>query len=184
MANLTSLPAQAVLSDLFAAQPRLTKLLMPLAQEILRGPSPLTHEQREFLFAFGSGLNACHYCQGSHTAAAAALGADAAAIDAALDDIDSAPVEDSFKALLRYLKKLTENPSRVASSDADAVRAAGWSDQALHDAIAVCALHNFFNRWVDGTGVDASDDYLRDRGVFLAQWGYTLKNAAPETEAA
>ena len=156
---------------------------MPLAQEILRGPSPLTEEQREFLFAYGSGLNACHYCQGAHTAAAEALGADRQAIETALEDIDLAPLPDNFKVLLGYIRKLNETPSRLTRADADAVRAAGWSDQALHDAIMVCALNKFCNRWVDGTGVDAPDDYLLGRGEFLAREGYTLKNTRDQEEA-
>ena len=31
--------------------------------------------------------------------------------------------------------------------------AAGWSDEALYDAIIVCALFNFYNKWIDATGV-------------------------------
>ncbi|MEC9341658.1 MAG: peroxidase, partial [Pseudomonadota bacterium] len=64
------------------------------------------------------------------------------------------------------------------------VRAAGWSDQALNDAILVCALHNFMNRWVDGAGVDADDETLSDRGIFLAEEGYSKKNADIQPEAA
>ncbi len=184
MPKLTSLPEAAALADLLAANPRVTGLLMPLVQEILRGPSPLSVEQRELLFAFGSGVNACHYCHGAHTAAAEALGVEPGLIEAALDDIDTAPVDQHMKPLLRYVQKLTENPSRVTSGDADAVRAAGWSDQALNDAVLVCALNNFMNRWVDGTGVDASDEELADRGIFLAEQGYSMKNTASEPEAA
>ncbi len=77
------------------------------------------------------------------------------------------------------MRKLTLTPSRITTADADAVRAAGWSNDALHDAIAVCALHNFFNRWVDGTGVDAADDVLRARGGMLAERGYGGLMAAP-----
>lgn len=178
MAHLKNLPEKATLADLFRAYPKVTAAIMPMTQQILRGPSPLTVEQREFLFAFGSGVNACHYCHGAHTATAEALGVDRAAIEEALDDIDTAPVEEDFKPLLRYVRKLTENPSRLSAADAEAVYAAGWSDDALHDAILVCALHNFMNRWVDGSGVDAPDDYLIERGEFLAEQGYTMKNTA------
>lgn len=173
MAHLNHLPENASLPDVFAAHPEIAGPALALAQAILRGPSQLSTRQREFLFAYGSGLNACHFCHGAHTAAAAALGADQNAIRQAVDDIDLAPVDEEFKPLLRYVKKLTETPSRLTRSDADEVRAAGWSDQALHDAIAVCALHNFFNRWVDGCGVDAPDDFLVTAGERLAETGYS-----------
>ncbi|MBL4621197.1 MAG: hypothetical protein JKY89_02250 [Immundisolibacteraceae bacterium] len=175
MAHLTNLPDPADLVDLFRLYPETASLALPLAQQILRGPSPLSVLQRELLFAYGSGLNACHYCHGAHTAAAQALGLDQDLMAALIEDIDSAAIEDSFKPLLHYVKKLTQTPGRITTSDADAVRAAGWSDDALHSAIAVCALHNFFNRWVDGSGVDGDDAYLKDRGEFLAENGYQLK---------
>ena len=172
MAHLNTLPENATLPDVFPVYPDIARPALALAQQILRGPSELTTQQREFLFAFGSGLNACHFCHGSHVAAAGALGADENALRSAVDDIDMAPVEENMKPLLRYVKKLTETPSRMTKSDADAVRAAGWSDNALHDAIAVCALHNFFNRWVDGCGVDAGDEDLAKSGTRLAEQGY------------
>ena len=175
MAHLTNLPDPADLVDLFRLYPETASLALPLAQQILRGPSPLSVLQRELLFAYGSGLNACHYCHGAHTAAAQALGLDQDLMAALIEDIDSAAIEDSFKPLLHYVKKLTQTPGRITTSDADAVRAAGWSDDALHSAIAVCALDNFFNRWVDGSGVDGDDAYLKDRGEFLAENGYQLK---------
>lgn len=32
-------------------------------------------------------------------------------------------------------------------------RRAGWSDEALYDAITVCSLFQFYNNWIDATGV-------------------------------
>ena len=55
------------------------------------------------------------------------------------------------------LKKLTENPSKVTKKDAEAVYAAGWDEQALYDAVTVCALFNFMNRIIEGTGVVANE---------------------------
>lgn len=33
------------------------------------------------------------------------------------------------------------------------LRAAGWSDACIYSAITVCALFNFYNRWIDASGV-------------------------------
>lgn len=172
MAHLTRLPHDATLLDVFKAYPHTGALANALAQHILRGPGVLSPAQRELLFAYGSGLNACHFCHGSHTAVAVQLGVAPGVIESALDDIATAPVDENFKPLLRYVKKLTETPARVSPSDAEAVRAAGWSDDALHEAILVCALHNFFNRWVDGTGVDADETFFAAVGQRLTEVGY------------
>jgi hypothetical protein len=53
------------------------------------------------------------------------------------------------------------------------VRAAGWDDEALYFAITVCALFNFYNRWIDATGVHAnSDEAHRQGGKRMATQGY------------
>ncbi len=41
----------------------------------------------------------------------------------------------------------------MRQEDVTAVKAAGWSDDELYDAITVCALFNFYNKWIDATGV-------------------------------
>ena len=38
--------------------------------------------------------------------------------------------------------------------------AAGWTEHALHDAVAVCGLFNLMNRLVDGLGITAGEDYF------------------------
>jgi uncharacterized peroxidase-related enzyme len=174
LALLSNLPEPASLADVMAAYPDLARLAVPLAQHILRGPSPLSPALRELLFAYGSALNACSFCAGMHRAVAEALGADGSLVEALLADIDTAPVADRERPLFHYLRKLTLTPSRMAAEDAAAVRAAGWSDDALHGVVAVSALHNFFNRWVDGCGVRANAAELRAGGRQFAEYGYRL----------
>jgi hypothetical protein len=41
----------------------------------------------------------------------------------------------------------------MVEADAAAVYAAGWDEQALFDAISVCALFNLMNRIIEGSGV-------------------------------
>ena len=48
---------------------------------------------------------------------------------------------------------MNRESSRLTADDLAEVRAAGWSDEALYDAITVCALFNFYNKWIDATGV-------------------------------
>jgi hypothetical protein len=41
----------------------------------------------------------------------------------------------------------------ITGNDTAQLRAAGWTDEELYFAITVCALFNFYNRWIDATGV-------------------------------
>jgi hypothetical protein len=61
----------------------------------------------------------------------------------------------------------------IASSDIAPLHAHGWTDEALYHAITVCALFNFYNRWVDASGVHAlSDEAHREGAVRTAATGY------------
>jgi uncharacterized peroxidase-related enzyme len=172
MPTLPSLPAGAVLMDVFAAYPAGVQPLLELHEALLRGPSPLSVAERELLAAYVSGLNDCSYCHGVHTATAEAFGLEPGVLEAALADLDRAPVPERMKPVLRYAGTLTRTPARITPADADAVYAAGWTEQALHDAIMVCALFNFMNRMVDGHGIDADPSYYPVSGQRLKDRGY------------
>lgn len=45
------------------------------------------------------------------------------------------------------------------------LRAHGWEDDAIYYAITVCALFNFYNRWVDASGVHALSDEAHRTGA-------------------
>lgn len=146
--------------------------LLDYHEVLLRGPSPLTVAERELIAAYVSGLNACHYCHGIHTATAEAFGLPDGTLTALLDDVDTAPVDEPMKPLLRYVAKLTLTPSRVTGTDVLAILEAGWNERAVHDAASVCALFNLMNRLVDGLGVSAGPDYLTLSARRLADGGY------------
>ncbi len=58
------------------------------------------------------------------------------------------------------------------------MKAAGWSDDALYDAITVCSLFRFYNTWVDATGVhDMPSAAYEAMGVRLAAKGYIRPQA-------
>lgn len=172
MTHLHRLPAGAALLDVFRAFPETARPLLDYHEALLRGPSPLSVAQRELLAAYVSGLNGCSYCLGVHRETAARFGVAEETLAALLEDVDTAPVEERMRPLLRYVGTLTRTPSRVTAADAEAVFAAGWDDRALHDAVAVCGLFNLMNRLVDGLGVTAGADYLGLSGRRLAEGGY------------
>src|SRR6266508_1670937 len=113
MAYLGSLPDRAVLRDVFAAFPHTSRPLLDYHQALLRGPSPFSVAERELIAAYVSGLNACGYCHGVHSATARAFGVDEELVVTPLDDVDAAPVDARMKPVLRYVRKLTHTPSRM-----------------------------------------------------------------------
>jgi uncharacterized peroxidase-related enzyme len=172
MPHLASLPANATLLSVFQAYPRTARPLIDYHEMVMRGPSPFSVAERELIAAYVSGVNACSYCHGVHTATAEAFGVPPGLLAAALADLDTAPVDDRMRPVLRYVGKLTRTPARITDADTGTVLAAGWDERAVHDATLVCALFNFMNRLVDGLGIRADDSYYALSATRLHQRGY------------
>ena len=96
-------------------------------------------------------------------------------VDAVCKDIESAPIPDEEKALYRYVVTLNPAPAKCTQADVDEVKAAGWSEDAIFDAVTVCSIFNFFNRWIDGTGVpDIEDHFYEKRLEAQGDVGYSM----------
>ena len=147
-----SLPEDAGPSIVFSTYAEIYGSWAEMGQALMNGPSPLTPGEREMIQAYVAGLVDCRYSYVAHGAAAHAWGIESGLIDRLLSDLDSAPIDDKFKPLLSFVKKLTLTPSAMAQADADAVFATGWDEKGLHDAIAVTARMNFMCRIVEGYG--------------------------------
>jgi hypothetical protein len=90
-----------------------------------------------------------------------------------LDDLETAPISEKDRALYRFIKKANADSTSIRQADIDVVRAAGWSDEALYDAITVHALFRFYNAWIDITGVSDMPAFAYDMsGKRLATMGY------------
>lgn len=58
------------------------------------------------------------------------------------------------QALCAYAEKATRAPASMGRADADALRALGFDDVAVNDAVQVIAYFNYINRIADCLGVD------------------------------
>lgn len=153
MALFPSLPETPHLADVYRRFPEHVKPLLVYHDLLLRGESPLTIGERELIATYVSGLNACQFCYGAHKLYSEVFGFDEEVVDAMVQDLSRAPIDEKLKPLLRYAGKLKDLPSSLSDADAEAVYAAGWSERALFDAIQIAALFNYMNRIIEGTGV-------------------------------
>ena len=72
--------------------------------------------------------------------------------EAVLHDWRTAPIEEPLRTTLQLLEKLTLSPADIGPEDAASARSAGVGDEALRDAIYVCALFNLIDRVADALG--------------------------------
>ncbi len=90
-----------------------------------------------------------------------------------LADVESSPFDERHKALFRFIDKVNLSSPDISAADVADARSAGWTDDALFFAITVCALFNFYNRWIDATGVHAmSGEAHRQGGKRMAAGSY------------
>jgi alkylhydroperoxidase family enzyme len=99
-------------------------------------------------------------------------------VEAVLQDYRTAPIDAPEKALFAFIDKMNRQSSVLRQEDVDEAKAAGWSDEALYDAMTVCALFNFYNTWIDASGVsDMPAAAYAASGQRLATVGYAPPSA-------
>ena len=67
-----------------------------------------------------------------------------------LDEAELSPAE---RALLDYVKKVTEAAYRTTSEDVQILREHGWTEPQIAEAVYITAMFAFFNRVADAFGV-------------------------------
>ncbi len=164
---------------LFAYKPAITVHLERLTHEIMRGPSPLSPGFRELIATLTSARNQTPFCATTHAAASTELLGNRELVDSVLRDPRTAPVSPAEQALLSFVEKVNRKFWKIDAADFEALRSCGWSDEAIYDAINVCALFNFYNRWVSSNGVcQMPEAGIEASGKRIAQTGYLRSDAA------
>jgi alkylhydroperoxidase family enzyme len=90
--------------------------------------------------------------------------------------LETSSLPEQDKALLRFVAKVNHDSPNITEQDIRCLNALGWSDEAIYSAITVCALFNFYNRWIDAAGVHAmSEEAHKEFGKRTAAHGYIRK---------
>jgi alkylhydroperoxidase family enzyme len=74
-------------------------------------------------------------------------------VESVLADVETSLLSEAEKALFRFVRKVNEDSVSIQPADIETLHEAGFSDEAIYYAITVCALFNFYNRWIDASGV-------------------------------
>jgi uncharacterized peroxidase-related enzyme len=87
-----------------------------------------------------------------------------------MEDYRQAELDPAVRALLDFAVQVTTNPHAVGETAISSLRAAGWSDAAILEAVEVIGFFNYYNRLVDALGVDPEPE-----------WGETKTAPAPDS---
>ena len=85
-------------------------------------------------------------------------------MEGVLRDFETSGLDEKHKALFRFADKVNHDSPRITAEDMFPLREAGWTDEAIYFVITVCALFNFYNRWIDASGVHALSDEAHEAG--------------------
>jgi AhpD family alkylhydroperoxidase len=140
-------------------------------QIAMRCPSTWSVADRELMAAYISKVNESPFCIYTHTATASRAYHDPNKVEAALAELDSAPIDEPLKKTLHMVAKLT-GEGGVDGDDIRAVLSAGASPEQIEDALAVCfaftttaRLANAFEfEQLSPEGFQAGAKYLLKRG--------------------
>lgn len=145
-----------------------------LTQILLRGESTLTEGERELIAAVVSQEDECRFCTSAHSAIANILMDEEGIAEKVKSDIDTAPISNKLKALLKIAQATVRNGRQVTEEMVAEARAQGATDRELHDTVLIAALFSLYNHYVDGlASVTPTDPAFYDRlGKILKDKGY------------
>jgi uncharacterized peroxidase-related enzyme len=84
-------------------------------------------------------------------------------VHAVAGDWRTAPLTDADRTLCELASKLTMRQQHMTPADLEALRANGFDDRAIHDAVQVIGYFNYITRVADALGVEEED--------FIQPWG-------------
>ncbi len=138
----------------FATHPPLLEHMMGLAETMLFSEGHLGRTNKEMLATFVSARNSCEYCADSHGFFLRMNGGSGELLEAAMTcDLHSASLAPDQRELLRFVVKVTDAAESIEPRDTEALRAAGWTDPQIAEAIHLAGLFACFNRVVNAFGL-------------------------------
>jgi alkylhydroperoxidase family enzyme len=86
-------------------------------------------------------------------------------VDGVLADLETSRLSEAEKALMRFVRKVNAESYTIQSDDIETLHVHRYTDEAIYYAITVCALFNFYNRWIDASGVHPMSDAAHAAGA-------------------
>lgn len=138
--------------EVFRTYPEIYGRWSEMSELLMNGPGELSSAERELLFTYAAATAGCRFVTRAHAAVATAWGIDAVRVQAVLEDPETAGLDARLLPLFRFVAKLVEAPASVSQADADAIFAAGWSEDSYHCVVAIVGRMRFMQALAEGYG--------------------------------
>jgi uncharacterized peroxidase-related enzyme len=112
-----------------------------------------------------SSRNQCQYCVVAHGAILRIRAKNALIADQIAANWRKADISPKQKAMLEFALKVTDRANEVNDADHEALREAGFGDEAIWDIAAIAAFFGMSNRLANVTNLRPNDEfYAMGRG--------------------
>jgi uncharacterized peroxidase-related enzyme len=128
-------------------------------KSVMAGTDDLSSREREMISVAVSMANGCLYCLVAHGAALREASDDKVEADRITLDYRRAALTTRERAMLDYAVKITKTPGECDEADIEALRAEGFTDEAIWDIAEVASMYNFTNRLAMATGMMPNREY-------------------------
>ena len=113
----------------------------------------------EMIVVTVSGINDCLYCVVAHGALVRYFSEDPTLADKLATNHRSADLSERHRAMLDFAVKLTEEPGHIDDADLEALKDAGFSEEAIWDIGSVVAFYNLSNRMASLTDMRPNEEF-------------------------
>jgi alkylhydroperoxidase domain protein len=139
--------AKSAYFRLLASDPAILKARTLTDKDIFYNPDAgLPRAERELAAAAVSRVNGCIYCASVHARFATTYSKRGEDVDSLLAEGVSANLDDRWTTIVATSVALTHSPVAFGQQEIVALRAAGFDDLAISDAIHAAAFFNWANR--------------------------------------
>ena len=143
----------------FSKFPKQFEGFTKLYNSLMLGESGLSKLEREMIAVTVSSENQCFYCLVAHGAAVRELSDDPQLGERLASNFESANLSKKHKAMLRFVRTLTKNPSTINDNDRQILTNEGFSDRDIWDISLIVGFFNMTNRLAIASEMEPNDIY-------------------------
>lgn len=152
--------SRGTVANIWRAQslrPEVLEAHLQLYQAVNFGKTGLSRRDRELIAVAVAQASGCQYCLTHHADALGRYVKEPGLVPLVAADYTKAPLQPRERALIDYCMKLSKTPGAMTKGDVEGLRAQGFTDEEITDAVVVTGYFNFVNRVALGLGVSAED---------------------------
>ena len=134
------------ISRMLALRPDIFRATTVIFRTLMVNKTELDKYVKETIAILISRENGCKICVGEHERIAKMLGMPEEHINAVLEGLEKVEVPEKERILYQFcLRCASKENYKILPSDVDAVRAAGYTDSQILEAVAIVGYFNYIN---------------------------------------